>query len=149
MTTPTAIQIRPAIAADYAAACTLVSSVAEPLPPTLGDEATFAEGVAAESIFVACTGAAIVGLLVAQPIAYDGERPYTLWVELICITPALPYLPVATSLYQAFGAWATAAGAQAALTALMTDPNAQQLHQQVGFIHHRDNLLLWKFGSAA
>jgi GNAT superfamily N-acetyltransferase len=97
--------------------------------------------------FVALVDGAVVGYLLAQPLAYDGDTPLTLWIEAVVVHPAWRRRGIATTLYHALESWARAMGVAGALTRLPgDDPAAQALHRRVGFAPHRDDLLLWRLG---
>lgn len=137
--------IRPARPIDYAAASTVVTASALAPPPFLTNEQTFGEATMNGGVYVATVAETVIGIVGAQPIAYDGEKPYTLWVEAIAVHPAWRRRGIGTALYRALGAWAEHIGVQGALTAYAGDPAADALHRSVGFIRHRDDLLLWRF----
>ena len=137
--------VRPARPTDWAAACAVVAAGALDIPPLLATAATFDKAVASGGVYVATSAESVIGILGAQPIAYDGEKPYTLWVEVIAVHPAWRRRGIGTTLYQALGQWAVELGVQGALTAQTDDPAANALHRHVGFVTHRDDLLLWRF----
>lgn len=136
--------IRPARPGDYAAARALAEVSGFEIPSTLAREASFAEVIAPGGVYIA-TADLPIGLLIAQPIAYDGDRPYTLWIELIIVHPSWRRRGVGTALYRALGGWARQLGIHGALTARRDEPAADALHRRVGFVAHRDDLLLWRF----
>jgi GNAT superfamily N-acetyltransferase len=137
--------VRPACPADWAAACAVVAAGALDTPPLLATAAAFDEAIASGGLYVATASERVIGILGAQPIAYDGEKPYTLWVEVIAVLPAWRRQGVGTALYQALGRWAETLGVQGALTTRADNPAANALHRHVGFVIHRDDLLLWRF----
>ena len=137
--------VRPAHPADWAAACAVIAVGAFDIPPLLATETTFGEAIASGGIYVATAAESVIGILGAQPIAYDGEKPYTLWVEVVAVHPAWRRLGIGTALYHALGQWAEKLGVQGALTAHLGEPAAAALHWHVGFVIHRDDLLLWRF----
>jgi GNAT superfamily N-acetyltransferase len=138
-------RIRPARPADWAAACAVVAASALDTPPLLATAAAFDEAIASGGLYVATIAERVIGILGAQPIAYDGEKPYTLWIEVIAVHPAWRRQGIGTALYQALGRWANGLGVHGALTARADNPVANALHRQVGFVTHRDDLLLWRF----
>jgi len=137
--------VRPAQPADWAAACAIIAVGAFDIPPLLATETTFGEAIASGGIYVATAAESVIGILGAQPIAYDGEKPYTLWVEVVAVHPAWRRLGIGTALYHALGQWAEQLNIQGVLTARSGNPTAEALHQHVGFVIHRDDLLLWRF----
>ena len=137
--------VRPARPIDWAAACAIVAASALDNPPLLATAAAFDEAIANGGLYVATVAESVIGILGAQPIAYDGEKPYTLWIEVIAVHPAWRRQGIGTALYQALGRWAEALGIQGALTAQTNNPAADALHRHIGFVTHRDDLLLWRF----
>lgn len=129
--------IRPAVAGDLPGALALAGPAITP--------ALFAACLADGCAVVAEAGGVIVGLLLASPLAYDGDAPLTLWVEAVAVAPAWRRRGVATDLYRALAVRASAAGAQGVLAA--TDPVAAAMHRRVGFAPHREGLLLWRIGA--
>ncbi|HEY8602639.1 MAG TPA: GNAT family N-acetyltransferase [Thermomicrobiales bacterium] len=139
--------VRPARPADYTAACAIVAASALDRPPLLTNEAVFSEAAATGGVYVAAAAANVIGLLGAQPIAYDGEKPYTLWIEVVAVHRSWRRQGIGSALYRALGQWAERVGIQGALTAYPNNPAVNGLHEQVGFVSHRDDLLLWRFDS--
>jgi len=94
---------------------------------------------------VALVEGTLVGYLLAQPIAYDGVRPLTLWVEALVIQPDWRRRGVATALYHALGAWADAQQVKGILARVTPDEAAAwALHRRAGFEPHRDDLVIWR-----
>lgn len=143
---PGTVTYRPAVTADYTAAYRLATA-AHDLPPALATAADFALAVAEGGVWGAWLEGELLGLLVAQPIAYDGERPYTLWVELVLVAADRRRQGLATALYRHLGAWAEQAGAQAVLTHVPATIAAVALHRRIGFVPHREALLLWRISA--
>lgn len=139
--------VRPAHPADWADACAVVAAVAIDPPPLLANEQAFGAATTSGGVYVATADEIMIGILGAQPIAYDGEKPYTLWVEIVAVHPAWRRQGIGTALYRALGHWAGQVGVQGALTAYSDEPAAQTLHRRIGFVRHRDDLLLWRFDS--
>ena len=137
--------VRPAQPADWAAACAIIAVGAFDIPPLLATETTFGEAIASGGIYVATAAESVIGILGAQPIAYDGEKPYTLWVEVVAVHPAWRRLGISTALYRALGQWAEQLSIQGALTVASDNPAVHALHRRVGFSAHRNDLLLWRF----
>ena len=137
--------IRPARPDDSAAARALFAASGESLPPFLASSAEFNETAEAGGIYLALAEGEAIGLIAATPIAYDGDRPYTLWIEAMLVHPAWRRRGIGTALYRALGTWAREVGTHAALAARLDDPAISALHRRVGFVAHRDDLLLWRF----
>lgn len=137
--------LRPARPADYAAARALFAASGESIPPLLVSAAEFGDATEAGSVYLALAEGSVIGILAATPLAYDGDRPYTLWIEAVIVHPDWRRHEIGTALYRALGAWAREVGANAALTASNADPAVSTLHRRVGFVPHRDDLLLWRF----
>jgi len=137
--------VRPARPADWAAACAVIAASALDSPPLLANETAFGEATASGGVYVATAAETVIGILGTQPIAYDGEKPYTLWVEVVAVHPAWRRRGIGTALYRALGMWAKEIGIQGALTAVSDDPATNALHQHIGLVTHRDDLLLWRF----
>ena len=140
-------RIRPAHPNDWAAGCAVVAANALTPPPLLADAAAFGEALADGGVYVATAAETVIGILGAQPIAYDGEKPYTLWVEVVAVHPAWQQRGIGTALHRALGRWAEEVGIQGVLTAHAGDPVTDALHRHIGFVKHRDDLLLWRFGN--
>jgi GNAT superfamily N-acetyltransferase len=133
-------QIRAARLEDESAMRTLSGAVAEVAAPPL-----FTEYLRDGGSFVALADGVVVGYLLAQPLAYEGDAPLTLWIEAVVVHPAWRRRGIATALYRALGDWARAGGVTGALTRLPgDDPPAQALHRRAGFAPHREDLLLWR-----
>jgi GNAT superfamily N-acetyltransferase len=139
------VTIRPARPDDYAAISDLWRMGGEGLPPFLTSAKAFESGIEMDGVYLAFADDDALGILSTSPIAYDGDRPYTLWVEAIFVHPNWRRHGIGVALYHALGVWARAAGAHAVLTARHDDPGISALHRRVGFVAHRDDLLLWRF----
>ena len=139
--------VRPARRDDFAAVGAVIAASALDSPPLLANAAIFGEAAESGTFYVATAAGIVIGVLGAQSIAYDGEKPYTLWIEVVAVHPNWRGRGMGTALYRALGHWAVQRGVQGALTAATDDPAVRALHQRVGFGTHRDNLLLWRFNS--
>lgn len=130
--------VRVAGAEDFAG----VRALADPaLLPALFD-ACLEDGCA----LVAEAGGALVGLLLARPLAYDGDTPITLWIEAVAVAPAWPRDDITAALYRALGTRAADAGTRGILVAAdHGNPAADAVRRRVGFAPHREGLLLWRF----
>ena len=137
--------IRPARPNDYTAARVLCALSTESFPPSLASPEIFADATETGGVYLALADSDAIGILVTTPIAYDGERPYTLWVEAVFVHPGWQRRGIGVALYGALGVWARAVGAHAALTSRHDNPGLSALHRRVGFAAHRDDLLLWRF----
>jgi L-amino acid N-acyltransferase YncA len=94
---------------------------------------------------VAIADGTLVGCLLAQPIAYDGVQPLTLWVETLVVMPDWRRRGVAMALYHALGAWADAQQVKGILAHVTPDEVAAwALHRRAGFERHRDDLVIWR-----
>lgn len=134
--------IRPVQERDYRA----LRTIDEALPRSgaiAPDE--FALALGAGCSYLAEVDGAPAGFLLAQPIAYHDQAPLTLWVDEIAVHPAYRRRRIGTALYDAFGAWARAAGVRAVLTRLdLDDGAALALHRRVGFEAHAADTVVWR-----
>lgn len=95
--------------------------------------------------FVAEADGRIIGYLLAEPIAYDDDRPLTVWVEEVAVNPDQRRRRVATLLYRTFAAAATASGVRAVVTRIAADDAAAvALHRRVGYEPHGTGALVWR-----
>ena len=141
-----ALQIRPAVPGDSEAIVALSASaqVAAQLVPA----SVVADCLDAGCSFVALVEGTLVGYLLAQPIAYDGVQPLTLWVEALVIHPDYRRRGVATALYHALGAWADVRQVKGILARVTPDEAAAwALHRRAGFEPHRDDLVIWRMSA--
>lgn len=136
--------IRAASATDYPALCAAATLCDPTLRDALPDAATFALRARERSALVAVHDEAIIGYLLASPLAYDGDTPRSLWVEAVAVVPAWRRRGLATVLCGAFAASARSHGTQALLTRPPADPVLAALLTHVGFVTHRDGVLLWR-----
>lgn len=114
-----------------------------PLPSNLADYLT--DGCS----FIARTPTATIGYLLAQPLAYDGVTPLTLWIAAIVVHPDWRRRGVGTALCRALGDWARRAGVAGALAAMPAqDVGTLAFWRRVGFSTHREELGLWRFDDA-
>jgi len=141
---PAGATIRAASAADYPAlyaAAALCSPTARECLPDAVTFATLAEEV---PTLVAVNADGIVGYLLASPLAFDGDAPVSLWLEAVAVVPNRRRRGLATALCAALAAAARSAGARALLGSTPTSPAMAALLARVGFVAHRDGLLLWR-----
>jgi GNAT superfamily N-acetyltransferase len=144
---PVALLIRPAGPDDHAAIVALSASeqgAAQIIPASVVSDC-----LDAGCSFVALVADALAGYLLAQPIAYDGHRPLTLWVEALVVHPAWRQRGLATALYHALGDWASTQQVKGILARVTPDEVAAwDLHQRAGFEPHRDDLVIWRMSES-
>jgi len=117
-----------------------------PLPPL---PSNLAEYLTDGCSFIAHTPTATIGYLLAQPLAYDGATPLTLWIAAVVVHPAWRRRGVGTALCRALGDWAREAGVAGALAAMPAqDVGTLAFWRRVGFSTHREELGLWRFDDA-
>lgn len=139
-----AATIRAAAVADYPALCAAAVPCGPGAWDTLPDAATFAARVSEGSALVAVYDEAIVGYLLASPLAYDDDVPVSLWIDALTVVPGWRRRGVATALCAALAADAHTLGARALLTSPPSDPALAALLARVGFVAHREGVLLWR-----
>ncbi len=138
--------LRAAYAADYPALCAAAARCGPAVRDAVPDASIFALRASEGSALVAVHDEAIIGYLLASPLAYDGDAPLSLWVEAVIVVPDWRRRGLATALYVAFATAARALGTQALLTSPAADPALAALLTHVGFVTHRDGVLLWRLG---
>ena len=140
--------IRAARADDYpalrAAAARCGSAAQEDLP----DAADFAALAVEVPTLVAAHDGVLVGYLLASPLAYDGDLPTSLWIDALAVVPDRRRRGLATALCAALAAAARALGMRALLSSPPRDPALAALLARVGFVVHRDGVLLWRLDEA-
>lgn len=120
-----------------------------PLAALLGDAAPhlddFASYAAEACAYVAEQNDAIIGVLLAQPLAYDGNAPLTIWVDTLFVHIDQRRRGVATALYQTLATQARIQGVKGILTRLTLDDHAVRLlHQRLGFQVHIEDTVVWR-----
>ncbi|HEU5328188.1 MAG TPA: GNAT family N-acetyltransferase [Thermomicrobiales bacterium] len=147
--TPTSLGtllIRPAVPGDREAIVVLGASDQD--AAQLAPASVVADCLDAGCSFVALMEGTLIGYLLDQPIAYDGVRPLTLWVEALVIHPDYRRRGVATALYHALGAWAETRQVKGILARVTPDEAAAwALHRRAGFEPDRDDLVFWRISA--
>ena len=138
------VNIRAATAADYPAFCAAVARCGPAARQDLPDAAAFAVLVRSGPALVALADTAIVGYLLASPLAYEGDAPVSLWIDALVVVPEWRRYGLASALCVALAARARADAARAILTSPPADPALAALLARVGFVTHRDGVLLWR-----
>ena len=138
------VNIRAATAADHPACCVAVARCGPATPSDLPDAAAFAVLVRSGTALVALADTAIVGYLLASPLAYEGDAPVSLWIDALAVVPEWRRRGLAVALCAALASHAREAAARAILTSPPADPALAALLARVGFVAHRDGVLLWR-----
>lgn len=141
---PAGATIRAASAADYPAlrtAAGLCGTAAREGLPGVDTFAALAEEV---PTLVAVNADGIVGYLLASPLAYDADAPMSLWLEAVAVVPDWRRRGLATALCAAHASASRALGVRALLASSSIDPALAALLACVGFVVHRDGVLLWR-----
>jgi len=136
--------IRAAVVADYPALCAAAALGGPAAQQGLPDADTAAALMVEVPILVAANAGAIVGYLLASPLAYDDDVPVSLWLDAVAVVPDWRRRGLATALCAALAAAARTRGTRALLTSQPRDPALAALLARVGFVAHRDGVLLWR-----
>lgn len=137
-------RIRVAVATDYPALRAVATCGGPAAREGLPDAAVFAARPPDSPVLVALLDDRIVGYLLASPLAFDGDAPVSLWLEAVAVVPNRRRRGLATALCAALAAAARSAGARALLGSTPTSPAMAALLARVGFVAHRDGVLLWR-----
>jgi GNAT superfamily N-acetyltransferase len=138
------VTIRAASAADYPALRTAAGLCGPAAQEGLPDVAAFAARAPDSPVLVALSDEAIVGYLLASPLAYDGDAPVSLWIEGLTVIPGWRRRGLAIALCAALADGARPIGVRALLTSPPVDPALAALLARIGFVAHRDGVLLWR-----
>ena len=142
-----AATIRAAAVTDYPALYAAAARCGPAARDVLPGATTFAARVSEGSVLVAVHDEAIVGYLLASPLAYDGNAPVSLWIDAVAVVPDWRRRGLATALCAALAA-ARTLGTRALLASPPSDPALAALLARVGFVAHREGVLLWRLGEA-
>ena len=114
----------------------------------------FSPGVLAAYVADGCSVVAVlddrmVGYLLARPLAYEDDRPLSVWVDVVEVHPEWRRRGIAGNLYGALGRWARSSGVRAVLTRVNGDDHAALLlHRSLGFEPHANDALIWRLDGA-
>jgi GNAT superfamily N-acetyltransferase len=136
--------IRASVAEDYPALCAAATHCGPAAQACLPDAETFAVLVRNVPLPVAVNGDTLVGYLLASPLAYDDDAPVSLWIEALAVVPGWRRQGLASALCAALASSAHTLGVRALLTSPPPDPASAALLARVGFVAHRDDVLLWR-----